>query len=343
MPEILDPFVGDGYSLASLTAAINVLPNNYGRLNELDIAPFEGITTRTVIVERVNGVLNLLPSKPVGAPGTTGIVEKGKLINFNVPHIPHDDVVLPEEVQGVRAFGAASQAETVANLLARKLQNARNKHGITLEYLRWGMIKGIILDADGSTLVDLYTAFGISAKTVDFVLGTAGTLVQAKCREVLRHIEKNLQGEVMQYVRCMVSPEFFDKLIGHAEVKVAYQYYASGQQPLREDTRRSFPFAGIMFEEHVGEATTLDAAGASATRRFIASGEGHAFPVGTMDTFKTYGAPADFNETVNTIGLPVYAKQEPRKFGRGWDVHSQSNPLPLCKRPEVLVKVHSSN
>ncbi|MBE0660736.1 MAG: major capsid protein, partial [Bryobacteraceae bacterium] len=45
------------------------------------------------------------------------------------------------------------------------------------------------------------------------------------------------------------------------------------------------------------------------------------------------------NETANTLGLPLYAKQEPRKFGRGTDLHSQSNPLPICHRPEVLVKV----
>jgi hypothetical protein len=36
--------------------------------------------------------------------------------------------------------------------------------------------------------------------------------------------------------------------------------------------------------------------------------------------------------------LPLYAKQEPRKFGRGTDLHTQSNPLPICLRPEVLVK-----
>ena len=38
------------------------------------------------------------------------------------------------------------------------------------------------------------------------------------------------------------------------------------------------------------------------------------------------------------MGLPLYAKQEPRQFGRGTDVHTQSNPLPICLRPEVLVK-----
>ncbi len=64
-----------------------------------------------------------------------------------------------------------------------------------------------------------------------------------------------------------------------------------------------------------------------------------AFPLGTVDTFGTYIAPADFNETVNTLGQVLYAKQEPRKFERGTDLHTQSNPLPMCHRPGVLVKL----
>jgi hypothetical protein len=63
------------------------------------------------------------------------------------------------------------------------------------------------------------------------------------------------------------------------------------------------------------------------------------FPMGTVDTFSTYFAPADFNETVNTLGQALYAKQEPRKFDRGTDLHTQSNPLPMCHRPGVLVKL----
>ena len=75
---------------------------------------------------------------------------------------------------------------------------------------------------------------------------------------------------------------------------------------------------------------------------FIAAGEAHAFPVGTIDTFGTYVAPADFNETVNTLGQPLYAKQDSRKFERGTDLHTQSNPLPMCHRPGVLVKLTMS-
>jgi hypothetical protein len=106
---------------------------------------------------------------------------------------------------------------------------------------------------------------------------------------------------------------------------------------LRSDMRTGFTFAGITFEEYAGEASDGET-----TRRFIAAGEGHAFPLGTVDTFATYFAPADFNETANTLGQPLYAKQEPRKFERGTDIHTQSNPLPMCHRPAVLVKVLAS-
>jgi hypothetical protein len=34
-----------------------------------------------------------------------------------------------------------------------------------------------------------------------------------------------------------------------------------------------------------------------------------------MDTFVTYGAPANLIETVNTLGLPMYARQLARNDG----------------------------
>ena len=55
----------------------------------------------------------------------------------------------------------------------------------------------------------------------------------------------------MAGVLALVSPEFFDKLIGHAKAEDAYKYFSStGAQPLREDTRRRFPFAGIVVKIH---------------------------------------------------------------------------------------------
>ena len=336
---MLNPFETDAFNVVSLTDSINILPNNYGRLRELNIFPYKGVRTRSIIVEEKNGVLNLLPTQPPGSPGTTGKGGKRTVRSFTVPHIPHDDVILPQEYEGIRAFGSETDMEAVAQVMNDHLQTMRNKHAITLEHLRMGALKGIIPDADGSTIYNLYTEFGITSKTVDFVLGTAGTNVQTKCFEVVRHIEDNLKGEVMNGVRVLVSQEFFDKLIAHEKVKSVFEGHTAAMDKLGGDPRKNFPFGGLFFEEYRGVASDPD----GTSRRFIASGEGHAYPEGTMNTFKTIFAPADFTETANTLGLELYAKQQPRKFNRGIDLHTQSNPLPICYRPSVLVKVRSSN
>lgn len=332
-----NPFSNPAFSMANLTAAINLLPNRYGRLESLNLFPVKPVRFRQILIEEKNGVLNLLPTLPVGSPGTVGQRDKRKMRSFVVPHIPHDDVVLPDEVQGLRAFGSETELETVAGVMARHLETMRNKHAITLEHLRMGALKGIILDADGSTLYNLYDEFGIAPKAINFALATDSTNVRQKCVDTLAHIEENLRGEFMTGVRCLCSPEFFEKLIAHPKVEKAYENFQQGAI-LRDDVRAGFTFGGIVFEEYRGQATD----GNGATRRFIAAGEAHAFPVGTIDTFGTYVAPADFNETVNTLGQPLYAKQDSRKFERGTDLHTQSNPLPMCHRPGVLVKLTMS-
>ena len=91
-----------------------------------------------------------------------------------------------------------------------------------------GALKGVILDADGSVLHNLYSDFEIGPKSVNFALATETTNVRNKCVEVSAHIEANLRGEFMTGVRCLCSPEFFEKLVGHAKVEKAYENYAQG-------------------------------------------------------------------------------------------------------------------
>ena len=98
---------------------------------------------------------------------------------------------------------------------------------------------------------------------------------------------------------------------------------------LRNDPRSGFDFAGIIFEEYRGSV-------GSAT--FIAATDARFFPVGVQDLFQAVYAPGAYMETAGTMGLPVYAKQEPTRFNEGVDVQVQSNPLFICTRPRVLVR-----
>ncbi|WP_247425129.1 major capsid protein, partial [Ralstonia pseudosolanacearum] len=146
----------------------------------------------------------------------------------------------------------------------------------------------------------------------NFELAVDKTEVRNKCTDVLSMIDDSLLGEVTTGVHCLCSTDFFKALVSQKTVKEAYSRWREGIM-LINDVRAGFEFGGITFEEYRGKAS--DANGK--VRSFIEPGEAHAFPVGTLDTFATYFAPADFNETVNTLGQPMYAKQEPRKFDRG--------------------------
>lgn len=340
MSLIRNPFDAGGYSLAEMTQAINILPNLYTRLGEIGLFQFEGVTQRSVIIEQYEGVLNLLPSRPWGAPSTVAGREGRSMRSFAIPHIPHDDVITVADVQGQPALGASAQADPLAEVMTRKLTLMRRKHAATREYMEMNALRGTVKDGAGTTLYNYFTEFELVQKSVDFLLGTSGTNVQAKCREVLRHIEEELQGEMMTSVHALVSPEFFDKLIGHAKVEEAYKYYASsGAQPLRQDVRRSFPFAGLMFEEYIGSVTLST----GVTERLVPQNEGTAFPLGTMDTFRTYGAPADLLEAANTMGQPMYARQLLDAKGRWIDLMTEANILPVNKRPRLVVRIHTSN
>jgi hypothetical protein len=340
MTIIRNPFDAGGYSLADMTQAINILPNLYTRLGQIGLFRFQGVTQRAVIIEQREGVLSLLPSVPLGAPATVGNREARSMRSFALPWIPHDDVILPSDIQGMPLLARSDAPDRLAEVMTEKLTLMRRKHAQTREYMEMNALRGVVKDGAGTTLYNYFTEFGLEQISVDFVFGTAGTNVQGKVRTTLRAIEDNLLGETMTTAHALVSSEFFDKLISHPKTEEAYKFFsATGGQPLREDMRRAFPFAGILFEEYNGSVTLSN----GVSERLIPTGEGIAFPMGTFDTFTTYGGPANLLEAANTVGLPLYARQHLDEKGRWIDLMTEASILPVNKRPRIAIRLHSSN
>jgi hypothetical protein len=349
MPTLVDFFNNNQFSAVSLSRSIQIVPNAYGRLNELGLFRDEPIPTTTVAVQFENGILNLLPTRERGAPPSYGMPEKRNLRAFVVPHIPHEDFVLASELQNVIAGAGGSDLinpnalEYVQNVVNRKLLRMRAKHAITLEHLRAGAIKGIVLDNDGSTIFNWFTEFGVTEKVIDFPFTNAATDVPGLIVSLSRWMEDNLLGDVMDEVRVLCSPEWFDAFVAHASIKDAYKYFASDPNPNRDDVRGGFRFKNVVFEEYRGVATQMNEDKTTTARKFIPTNEARAVPLGTQETFVNYWAPADFIEAINTMGEQVYAKQAvDLEFQRWVKIHTQSNPLPVCTRPALLVRLTKS-
>ena len=330
----MDVFNDDAFSLRSLTAAILKAPHKPGRIGELGLFSESGITTTTVQVEEKDGQLSLIQASPRGGPGSTIGGEARRLRALNVPHLQRESTIIADSIQGVRAFGTESDVSTVQAVVNQRLATLRAMHEVTLEHLRVGALKGLILDADGlTTIYNLFTEFAVSQQTQNFDFGDATLKVRAVCTAVLRAMEDELGASTYDRAHAFCSASWFDALIDHPIVTQSFQYQQGNVN--REDLRKGFTYGGITFEEYRGKVGTID---------FIPDGEAYCFPIGAMTEkgplFQTYFAPADFEETVNTIGLPIYAKQaRDPEFQRWVKLHSQSNPLPICLRPRSVIKL----
>lgn len=332
------------YTSSDLTEQVNVFPNQYGMINALNIFPSRGIESTVVEIERVNGKLRVLAAKPRGATGSVAAAERGTKFFAEVPHIPHLDFIGPADIQN--QLTGARRMVTLETKTAQKLAAIRRKHDVTREYMRMQALKGIVKDGDGTTLFDPYTVFGITQKTVDFVLGTATTDIIAKCEEVMDHIQTNISDDTMSGVEVVVSTEFFNKFVQHAKVE---KYWVASQngtllanmerQRLGGSWGRVFEFGNIMLREYKGSVPVKTGA-----ERLVLANEGHAYPAGTGNSFETVDAPPHHLDAVNSApGDTVFISTEILEHGTGVEMKSQSNPLPLAKRPEVLVKVSTSN
>lgn len=348
MDEMLDIFHDDAFSAVSLTDAVTTIPNSYGLINDLGIFRDEPIATRTAVIALQNGILNILPTRQLGAPPTFGNSPKAKYKSFVVPHIPHNDAVLADDVRGRFALipgQGPRQLMTAIDLVNDKLDEIRAKHAITLENLRMGALKGQLLDADGSLIYDFFAEFGITQKVFDFKLGDPATNVGAICTAVSRYMQLNLLGDTMTSVKALCSPTFMDRLTSHPSVVNAYNFYM-GTNPNRDDVRQNFPFKGIQFEEYIGYGTHLNEDSTTTQVPFIPDGDVRFFPLGTRSTFSNYWGPPNYIYSLNEappLGAEVFvAPLEFMKFGAGIEMHTESNPLPVVKRPQLLARGYSS-
>lgn len=331
---MLDVFKADGFSTASLTDTINKVDFQPGRIGKLGIFQERGILTTVVQVEEKAGQLALIQTTPRGAPAAALGAVKRKLRTFAANHLAEEATILADEVLNVRAYGSEIQLQTIQDLVTDRMTDLRARHEVTLEFHRIRAIQGEVLDADGSSLLDLFTAFDVIQQTSDFNLDSGSTDVRQVCVDTLRKIEDELGGTPYTQARGLCSAGFFDALVGHELVKQAFLYQQG--QVLGQDLRTAgFTFGGIIWEEYRGSVSGQD---------FIDDDKAYVFPqgAGASSIFRTYFAPADFidpSDGLPATGLPIYAKQaiDP-EFQRWVKIHTQQNPLNLCLRPRAVIE-----
>ena len=341
MPIIRD--FTNPFNIADWTQELLIVPNQYGKIQGMGLFTAEGVATNTVTFEQINQSIGLIGDRPRGERNNVSTDYTRRIRSYALPHFPLDDAIKPEDIQGKSAYGGAGtgQPEVLDQVRARKLERIRRSHAQTLETARVKLLTtGDVYAPNGTIAGNFYTDFSVTRKEVDFDLDTATTEVLLKVEEVVAHIQDNMNsGEIVNEIVALCSPEFFSKLVTHASVKTAYQYYTSTQEPLRVAGRamgnangldRVFVHGPVRFMEYRGFAPD--------GTRFIPENDAYFFPVGTTEIFKTYFGPANRFEFTNTMGMEAYVFEYRNQTDTEILLQSESNFLNIVRRPDILVR-----
>ncbi len=327
----------NNFGVQDWTEELAMIPNIRTPLSDLGIFRTEPVSQTTVTFEQTFGTLGLIGDTVRGGNVLANKDETRKLHTYQIPYHKVIDYITQADVQGVRAYGSADQAETEAAVMERKMTRLKRSALMTEEYAKfYALTQGSVWTPNGTIAnSNFYTDFGVTRKQIAFDLSNAATNVVEKVEEAIAHIQDNaLSGDVYSGVVALCSTEFFSALISQAGVKEAYKFYTSTQEPLRNGNWSQFRHGDILLLRYNGKFK--DASGVS--QALIPDGDAYYLPLDTSDTFKTYFSPANKFDLANTLGESGYLFVYEDGKGSKIEIESEMNTLNLMKRPQCVVR-----
>jgi hypothetical protein len=339
---VLNIFENDAFSSATLTDVVAEMRIHPGRLQQLGLFETTSVTTLTIALERIGDTIQLVAPSPRGGLGEIRDYPKRSIENLSIPHFQRDWSVMADEVQGVREIGSETALKTVQSVVSERIKVNLADLDLTEEHARLGAIQGIVTYKGGQTL-NLFSKFGMAEPAeINFDLTNSSPvdgILRKKCADIIRVVRKELGAVPFDYVHAMVGDDFFDDLLIHPEVRESYKgqseaaFLRNSYVGKNRSSNPIFEFGGIVFENYGAIDETGDGA-----LMGIHTDKAKFLPVGTRGLFRTYYAPADYMDTVNTPGKPRYVHTQLMPNDKGMSGETQMNALSICTRPNTLLR-----
>lgn len=315
----------DLFSVTSLTAAINQTDIVPGRIKQLGLFQEQGIPSTDLAIQYKQGIIDLVKNASRGGLAQQIGDAKRSLIKFKTTHLLQAGSLFADDFQNVRPFGAKTYENQVQDFMLEQFEGMKKNNEATIEYQRAGALVGKVLDKDGSVILDIHEEFGIKP-TIDKLNLTTGD-TKKQIRAIKKKAKEALKiGNVSRWI-ALCGSAFFDELEATPDVRESFTRFREGEV-LRQDND-AIQFTSVIWEEYdafVGGT------------KFVADDEAILIPV-VEGLCITRFAPADYVDTVNTIGVPHYARAEPKSMNRGFDLECQSNPISLITVPDAIRRI----
>jgi hypothetical protein len=332
-------FENDAFSLTSLTSFVNKKPHIPSMLRDMGLFEVKPVRTTTIWVEVKNGKITLIPTSNRGEPIFQNEKQKRDAVPLQCLRLAEGDTITADELQNIRAEGEEAELKEVQMEVNDRLATILGNIDLTEENLMLGAIQGILVDADGSTVIyNLYDKFGVTQPLeIDFDLDNASPApgaLKKKCTEVVRGMVRAGGNAMLPSTEIMAycGDNFWDDLISHPEVQGAYNNWVAAQSMSNE--------VGVFKPFRWGEINWVNYRGTDdGSTVAIGADKVKFFPRGARGLFEIAYAPAEFMPYVNTRGQARYSMTIPDIKRQAYvEVEAYAYPLPYCTRPEVLFR-----
>jgi len=339
----MDIFNSNAFSAFSLIDAleeINTKPDYLGTLDkEFGLFQQRPVRTETVAIEKRDNVLSLIQTTPRGAPLEEGGPGDRTIRDFRTVRIAKGDNITASEIQGIRAFGSETELKAVGAEINYRLKLLTDDLELTHENMRLSAVQGVLTDADGSTIYDWFTQWGVSQDSeIDFDLDNgspaSGALIK-KCDQVVTQTRQAAKGARFTRIIGLCGTSFWRDLIAHEHVQKLWELITLyGDQTgiaaiMGLPGNHVIEFGGITFVRYWGTDDDSTVA--------IGTNECKFFPLGGRGVFQVAYSPMESFGFANTPGRDRYAlivRDTERDMWVKPEVYSY--PLHICTRPKML-------
>lgn len=335
----MDVLKGDAFSMMSLLEAIENTDHKPQYLGSLNLFTPKPQRLRVVGIESRDNELSLIQTSKVGAPLDQADRDRRKVRNFNTVRIAKGDRLMAEELQGIRAFGSETELSQVQEEIARRMQALVDDVELTWEHHRLGGVQGIVTDADGSTIVNFFTEFGVvQPDEVDFDfdahasdVATIAWLRPLVENSIVRPMIRASKGAMTTSSRviALCGDGFWDKLVNCPEVRGTFLNQQEAAELRKASVFGSFVYAGVEWVNYRGTDDGSTVA--------IGTNKVKFFPVGSNGIFQVAWGPGEFMPSVNMPGVPLLPMVVPDEKRQAYaDIEVYSYPLFVCTKPLTL-------
>ncbi|WP_375610729.1 MULTISPECIES: major capsid protein [unclassified Bartonella] len=344
-------FKHDAFSASSMMKAIRDYAFQPGLIGSLNL--FEKIETNTAIVSIERRDISLIQTSERGMSCAND--DKTDCLRFfKTTRIAKSDAIKIEEIYGWNELKLEDQLEMAMQYIVRKQKKLISEIELIWENMQLGAVQGVVLDADGSVIVDWYKEWKITPpEPIDFKLNVETTNVADHVDQVIMKMIETSKGAFTDRSRIigLCGHEFFSKLKNHKTIRETYLNTAFSQtlnsagdvatpSAIGSGSFSSFDFAGVTFINYRSVHNYNVSANVGTKRAIgIKPDECQFFPANAPGVFQKAFAPAEIENFSHTIGKPLYTVLIPDSGYNTWaKLVVCSYPLYICTRPEMLFK-----